>query len=125
MRMHQRSGNEALNCLPQDFVSDTEEKGGPRKGCREFSRGAVSQSEGDNLKEKLVSIKKGKHKSCQQVGRVQTLEVLDEQRWRRTGHLRDMKSITSRVMVTGSWRTWKERSQDLVQRWEVQRCSKS
>lgn len=54
------SGNEALNCLPQDFVPDTEEKGGPRKGCREFSRGAVPQSEGDGLEEKLVGIKPGK-----------------------------------------------------------------
>lgn len=58
MGMHQMGGNEALNCLPQDFVSDTEEKGGPRKGCHEFPRGAVSQGEGDNLKEKLVGAKK-------------------------------------------------------------------
>ena len=60
MGMGQMSGNEALNCLPQDFVSDTKEKGGPRKGCHEFSRGAVSQSEGGSLEEKLVGIKTGK-----------------------------------------------------------------
>lgn len=60
MGMGQVSENEASNCLRQDFVSDTEEKGGPRKGCHEFSGGAVSEREGDSLEEKLVGIKTGK-----------------------------------------------------------------
>lgn len=56
----QVSENEASKCLRQDFVSDTEEKGGPRKGCHEFSRGAVSEREGDRVEEKLVGIRTGK-----------------------------------------------------------------
>lgn len=60
MRTGQVSENKASNCLHQDFVSDTEEKGGPRKGCHEFSRGAVSEREGDSLEEKLVGIRTGK-----------------------------------------------------------------
>lgn len=56
----QMSRNEALNCLPQDFVSDTEEEGSSRKRCHECFRGAVPQSEGGGLEEKLVGIKTGK-----------------------------------------------------------------
>jgi len=60
MGMGQIRGKEALGHWPQDFVSDNEEEGGPRKGCHKFSRGAVFQSEGDGLEEKLVGIKTGK-----------------------------------------------------------------
>lgn len=58
--MGQVSGNEALNCLPQGFVSGTEEKGVPGQRCPEFSMEALSQSEGDDLEEKLVGIETGK-----------------------------------------------------------------
>lgn len=39
MGMGQMSGNEALNCLPQDFVSDTEEKEAQRRGAMSFLGG--------------------------------------------------------------------------------------
>lgn len=53
------SGSQALNFLSQDFVSHTEEKGGLGKGCHEFSRRSVFQSEGDGLEEKLVGMRTG------------------------------------------------------------------
>lgn len=45
---------------PRDLVSDTEEKGGPGKGCCGFSRKAVPQSEGNSLEEIVVGMKTGK-----------------------------------------------------------------
>lgn len=42
---------------PRDLVSDTEEKGGPGKGCCGFSRKAVPQSEGNSLEEIVVGMK--------------------------------------------------------------------